>query len=54
MVRFCTNCGAMVPEGSGFCTQCGTKVLDQTPAGQPLSLMKTGASYLPSIIIRPF
>ena len=48
MVRFCTNCGAMVPEGSGFCTQCGTKVLDQTPAGQPQKQPVQQAQQVPS------
>ena len=23
---FCTNCGAKVPAGSGFCGECGTKI----------------------------
>ncbi|MGN1158676.1 MAG: zinc-ribbon domain-containing protein, partial [Lachnospiraceae bacterium] len=23
---FCTNCGAQIPDGSGFCTNCGTRL----------------------------
>ena len=28
MARFCTVCGAEIPEGASFCTECGTKAAD--------------------------
>lgn len=31
MTRFCTNCGAPIPDNGGFCTNCGAPA----PYGQP-------------------
>ena len=31
MPKFCTNCGAEIPEGSVFCTKCGTKAAIEKP-----------------------
>ena len=25
-MKFCTNCGAQIPDGSKFCTECGQKL----------------------------
>ena len=30
-MKFCTNCGAQLPEGVKFCTECGTKFDVETP-----------------------
>ena len=27
----CTSCGAVLPDGTSFCTSCGAKVIPQTP-----------------------
>ena len=27
----CTSCGAVLPDGTSFCTSCGAKVITQTP-----------------------
>ena len=36
---FCTNCGAQIPDGSGFCTNCGTRLTapETAPATEPVS-----------------
>ena len=31
MVKYCTNCGAMIPEESNFCVECGLKIGDEKP-----------------------
>ena len=30
-MKFCTNCGAQIPEGSKFCTECGQKIQQPVP-----------------------
>ncbi len=35
MARFCTKCGASIPEGNQFCTACGTPVSAAAAAPQP-------------------
>ena len=34
MARFCTNCGHELPEGKGFCPECGVPVTEETPLPQ--------------------
>ncbi len=49
-MKYCTNCGAELKEGSEFCPKCGTKIgAKKTPAtgtvvteGQPKSKMAAG------------
>ena len=44
-MKFCTNCGAQIPDGSKFCTECGKRIEQAAPAapaeihvyGQPVS-----------------
>ena len=44
-MKFCTNCGAQIPDGSKFCTECGQRIEQAAPAapaeihvyGQPVS-----------------
>ena len=31
MAKFCINCGAEIPDGTAFCTGCGTKIEETTP-----------------------
>lgn len=31
-MKFCENCGAQIPDGSAFCTNCGTVVKSAAPA----------------------
>ena len=32
---FCKNCGAQIPDGSVFCTECGTRVQEE-PVQEPV------------------
>lgn len=34
MAKFCTNCGASVPDDKNFCTECGSAVAAETPLRQ--------------------
>ncbi len=34
MARFCTNCGHELPEGKGFCPECGVPITEETPLPQ--------------------
>lgn len=34
---FCTNCGAQMPDGSGFCTNCGAKLTAPTVEAAPVA-----------------
>ena len=39
MAKFCTNCGATLPDDKNFCTECGTPVAIEEPVQQtPLHL----------------
>ena len=29
MSKYCTNCGNLIPDGSNFCVECGTKLLEE-------------------------
>ena len=33
-MKFCTNCGAQLPDGSKFCTECGQRIEQAEPAAQ--------------------
>lgn len=33
-MKFCTNCGAQVLDGSKFCTECGQRIEAEAPAVQ--------------------
>lgn len=33
-MKFCTNCGAQIPDGSKFCTECGQRIEQAEPAAQ--------------------
>ena len=44
--RFCTHCGAPLPDGARFCGQCGTQVRLLTSL--PLHLPVTGAGAWPA------
>lgn len=33
-MKFCTNCGAQLPDGSKFCTECGQRIEQAEPASQ--------------------
>lgn len=53
---YCTKCGAMIPDGVGFCPQCGAQLgADQVPmpAGQPQLNMQPPASQYPSDQYQP-
>ena len=32
-MKFCTNCGAQIPDGSKFCTECGQRI-EQAPKSE--------------------
>jgi hypothetical protein len=34
MARYCTNCGHELPEGKGFCPECGVPITEETPLPQ--------------------
>ena len=34
MAKFCTNCGATLPDDKNFCTECGTPVVTEEPVQQ--------------------
>ena len=36
MANFCTNCGAQNPDGTKFCTSCGTPIVQAAPVEQPV------------------
>jgi len=35
MVKYCTNCGAMIPEGSKFCVECGNQIMEEKKEDKP-------------------
>lgn len=43
---FCKNCGAEIPDGSGFCTKCGKPVETLVSAGNPEEKKETIAAVL--------
>ena len=55
MAGFCTKCGSALPDGSSFCTGCGTPVgtaVAQTPGAAPLPVAPPqGTSALKIILI---
>jgi len=50
MPKYCMSCGAELPEGTQFCTGCGTKV-EQTPQQpMPIQALKKSKTKLIAII----
>ena len=37
-MKFCTNCGAQIPDGSKFCTECGQRIGQAEPAALVVAL----------------
>ncbi|MBR5089068.1 MAG: zinc ribbon domain-containing protein, partial [Ruminiclostridium sp.] len=35
MPKFCRKCGEQLPDSAGFCGNCGTSVLPESPVRQP-------------------
>ncbi|MBR6922398.1 MAG: zinc-ribbon domain-containing protein [Clostridia bacterium] len=45
---FCKNCGAQIPDGSVFCTECGTRVQEE-PVQEPVQEEPVQPEYVPPV-----
>lgn len=53
MAKFCTYCGKELPDGATFCTECGAKTNEPSPAPQQQYTQYAPQQYVPQPAQRP-